>query len=197
VSDGNARLATIKTHETDVSHFDVITNPYFKLAQDGRKLFFPWGILGRGYVVTSQEEYERMRRRLGAFMTIWVLLVFVVHAWNSDLSLIAFELGVAFYAVWAVCRVRSLHLSDQWLSFPSKLLANSGFFLAFLWLTEFVLLAFFGLYVFILVVKPGTPLIAVPGAALFGLCAFGFARVLMLWRRGIFRRPTGSLNFPS
>jgi hypothetical protein len=180
-----------------MSPFDAVTSPYFKLAQDGRKLFFPWGILGRGYVVTSQEEYERMRRRLGAFMIIWLLLVVVAKVWNSDLALISLEIGVAFYAVWAVCRVRSLHLSDQWQSLPSKLLANSGFFLAFLWLTEFVLLAFFGLWVFILVVKPGNPLFTVPWAALFGLCAFGFARVLIPWRRGIFRRPTGSLNFPS
>lgn len=76
-----------------MSHFDAITNPYFKSAQDGRRLFFPWGVLGHGYVVSSQEEYERMRRRLGVFMTIWVLLVLIVVAWNLDLGFIAIDLG--------------------------------------------------------------------------------------------------------
>jgi hypothetical protein len=50
--------------------FDAMTNRYFKSAQDGSKLFFPWGMLGRGYVVASDEDYERMRHQLGIFLTM-------------------------------------------------------------------------------------------------------------------------------
>ena len=30
---------------------DALTSGYFKTAPDGRKLFFPWGVLGRGYTI--------------------------------------------------------------------------------------------------------------------------------------------------
>jgi hypothetical protein len=169
-----------------MSYFDAMTNPYFKSAQDGRRLFFPWGILGHGYVVASQEDYERLRRRLGAFILIWLLLVVGTVAWNLDLGVIAIDLGVALYAIWAVYRIRSLNPSDQWQSLPRRILANSRFFMAFLWLIEFVLLACVGVYLFMLVAKPDDRLITVASAIFFGLCAVGLTRLLILWRRGTF-----------
>jgi hypothetical protein len=36
-----------------MGYFDALTSNAFKTAPDGRKLFFPWGVLGRGYVLAS------------------------------------------------------------------------------------------------------------------------------------------------
>jgi hypothetical protein len=34
--------------------FNALTSSGFKTGQDGRKLFFPWGVLGRGYIIDSE-----------------------------------------------------------------------------------------------------------------------------------------------
>jgi hypothetical protein len=107
-------------------------------------------------------------------------------AWNLDLGVIAIDLGVALYAIWAVYCIRSLNPSDQWQSLPRRILANSRFFMALLWLIEFLLLVCVGGYVLMLIAKPDDRLITVASAIFFGLCAVGLTRLLILWRRGIF-----------
>jgi hypothetical protein len=97
----------------DMSFFDEMGKSYFKSAQDGKTLFFPWGRLGRGYVVASREEYEQMHRRLGILTTTWWVLVVVTFFWNYGLGFIAFDLGVALYAAWVLYRVHSLSPSDE------------------------------------------------------------------------------------
>jgi hypothetical protein len=49
----------------DMGYFDVLTVGCFKTAQDERKLFFPWGILGRGYIIPSAAAAanQNLRRR--------------------------------------------------------------------------------------------------------------------------------------
>ena len=46
-----------------MGYFDALTSGYFKTTPEGRKLFFPWGVLGRAYAIDSQQDYERLRRR--------------------------------------------------------------------------------------------------------------------------------------
>ena len=46
-----------------MGYFDALTSGYFNIAPDGRKLFFPRGVLGRAYAIDSQQDYERLRRR--------------------------------------------------------------------------------------------------------------------------------------
>jgi hypothetical protein len=58
----------------------VSLNVYFKTAQDGRKLVYPWGALGfvggaAGYVITSEQQYKLLRRHLKANEFVWVVLV--------------------------------------------------------------------------------------------------------------------------
>ena len=51
-----------------MGYFDALTSSAFKTADDGGKLFFPWGTLGRGYVLGSDEDYLRLRRQIKIFM---------------------------------------------------------------------------------------------------------------------------------
>ncbi len=34
-----------------MGYFDGLTSGSFKTAEDGRRLFFPWGVLGSGYAL--------------------------------------------------------------------------------------------------------------------------------------------------
>jgi hypothetical protein len=41
---------------------DALCEGTFVQRPDGRILFFPWGALGRGYALSSDEEHRRLRR---------------------------------------------------------------------------------------------------------------------------------------
>ena len=44
-----------------MGYFDALTSGTFKTTPDGKRLFFPWGTLGRGYIVGTETDYERLR----------------------------------------------------------------------------------------------------------------------------------------
>jgi hypothetical protein len=173
----------------DMSFFDEMGNRYFKSARDGRMLFFPWGRLGRGYVVASREDYERKHRRLGILITIWLVLVVVMVFWNYGLAFIALDLGIALYAAWVFYAVGSLNPSEERLPVVRRGLANRGVVTAFFWLGQLTTLTGFGLSIFVLVVKPGNRLVTVAILAFFVLCSVAVARLLILWRQVGFDGP--------
>jgi hypothetical protein len=45
-----------------MGYFDRLTSTSFNTAQDGHKLFYPWGAWGRGYVIFSEQQYKRLRQ---------------------------------------------------------------------------------------------------------------------------------------
>jgi len=58
-----------------MGYFDGLTSGYFKTARDGRRLFFPWGVWGRGYVVGSELDYERLRGQIKIFVIAGMALM--------------------------------------------------------------------------------------------------------------------------
>jgi len=53
-----------------VGYFDAVTSSSFKTTEDGRRLFFPWGTLGRGYVIGSDKEFGRLRSCVKAYCAV-------------------------------------------------------------------------------------------------------------------------------
>jgi peptidoglycan/LPS O-acetylase OafA/YrhL len=51
-----------KTEGHAMGFLDAICEGSFVRKPDGRTLFFPWGALGRGYLIPSEERCRRMRR---------------------------------------------------------------------------------------------------------------------------------------
>ena len=45
-----------------MGYFDGLTDASFKTGEDGRMLFYPYGVIGKGYVLTSDEHYQKARR---------------------------------------------------------------------------------------------------------------------------------------
>jgi hypothetical protein len=43
-------------------------------------LFFPWGVLGRGYTIDSEQDYERLRRQVKAYTIVSLVLIVGVQA---------------------------------------------------------------------------------------------------------------------
>ena len=84
-----------------MGYFDAMTKGCFKTAQDGRNLFFPWGVLGRGYTVASEQDYLRLQRQFKIYMI--VSLVLVIGAGSLEryfASAVILSLLLGFYLVW-------------------------------------------------------------------------------------------------
>ncbi len=46
-------MTTNTSDKPQTGYFNALTAGYFKTGADGRKLFFPWGTMGRGYAIPS------------------------------------------------------------------------------------------------------------------------------------------------
>ena len=66
-----------------MGYFDALTSSSFKITQDGRRLFFPWGTLSSGYAVPSEENFERLRRSVKAYMVISLSLISLAVTWQG------------------------------------------------------------------------------------------------------------------
>jgi len=63
---------------------------HFKSTKEGRKLFFPWGPRVHGYIVPSEELYERLRRGQRLWVN-WgapsgVFTLFVIHYYVESVT---------------------------------------------------------------------------------------------------------------
>jgi Ca2+/Na+ antiporter len=168
-----------------MGYFDALTSSCFETAQDGRKLFFPWGVWGRGYVVASEQDYERLRRQVKAYMVVALVPIIVTAALRAYVgALVIAMLLVVFYLVWMRFLLRGLLPSDERLSVQDSMTAQArAHSAAGLWLLEIGALAFVGLGIVIIVIDPGNWLIALGSIVFFGFCAGVGARMLVLRRR--------------
>jgi hypothetical protein len=95
----------------------------FKTASDGSRLFFPWAPSGRGYVIASERDYQRLQRQIKIYFTVFYVLIFgylflpthFIGAWYIALAVIAVPL-MGFYGMWVWSLCRRLQPSNETLS---------------------------------------------------------------------------------
>ncbi len=63
-----------------MSFLDRVTDSSFKINDLGQVVFYPWGILGKGYVLGSDEKEEQVRRFGRKFMLLGLGLVVLTIA---------------------------------------------------------------------------------------------------------------------
>jgi hypothetical protein len=168
-----------------MGYFDALTSSYFKTGQDGRKLFFPWGVIGRGYVVPSEEHYERLRKPLKLYMIVSLTAIIVAAMAFSTLATLA--LGGAFmvfYAVWSRQLLKGLSASDERLSLTESMTTQALTHNTFaIWALEIASLLLVAGGVAIFFIDPAQWLSGLAAIVFFGLCAVFIARMLILRRR--------------
>jgi hypothetical protein len=175
--------------EDSMGYFDALTSSAFKTADDGRKLFFPWGTLGRGYVLGSDEAYGRLRGQIRIYTIAALGLIVVPAALRSYVvSALMTAAPLGFYAIWMACLLRGLDVSDERLSLKESMTSQAlGHSTTVLWLLEIISLAFVGLGAFIVVFDPGDWPTASASILFFGLCAAVFAFMLIVRRNRLAR----------
>src|ERR1700751_5728922 len=129
-----------------MGYFDGLTEGQFKIAEDGRRLFFPRGFWGRGYVVESESEFQRLRRQMKIYQAVALVLVIaavVPRQYNPYLVIAVALLLIVFHLVWSRSLVARLQPVEDRLRFQETSAAQARAFGPFvLWFLEIVALAF-------------------------------------------------------
>jgi hypothetical protein len=132
--------------------------PYFKSASNGQKLFFPSGYWGRGYVLASDHDYERLRRELRRSQLFFTLLTVVLMpvAMIQQHWIMACCCFVTLFIALSTARTRhlvaGLERSNERLSpqeYWTYLAVRHGAFR--LWAVELIALVFMGTCILLLV----------------------------------------------
>jgi hypothetical protein len=111
---------------------DDLVNKAFQPDQDGRRLYYPWP-LGRGYIVPSEAEFQRIRKNLKIFCVIaflWFLgLLPLIPVISSQGDLRGAILGVYFFMpfeIWLYFQCRHLKRADEGLMFHERIVKRAA-----------------------------------------------------------------------
>lgn len=178
---------TTMSEATEKGYFNALTAGYFKTATDGRKLFFPWGAMGRGYVIPSQQDYERLHRQMKLYTILSLVLIIAPIAWRYYLVGFAVAtLLIVFYAGWARYLVRGLQPSEERMSVSDNMATQARTHnTATLWLLEAASLLFVAIGIAMLMIEPGKWIISLSTIVFFGLCAAVLVKMILLNRRAV------------
>ena len=79
---------------------DELNSTPIKTMPDGRRMIFPYGSWGRGYVIPTQQDYDRLQRLIGIY-TVVALALGLGAAAVSEFWLLVVAAGLmGFYLLW-------------------------------------------------------------------------------------------------
>jgi len=108
-----------------MGYFDALANSSFKKDSGGRWLFFPHGVLGRGYIIESEQDYQTLRRRFLAFIVpSLVLIVGAVLLLGILGGVVVGLLYMLVHLLWTRSQVRGLEPSAERLSWNETMTAQ-------------------------------------------------------------------------
>jgi hypothetical protein len=174
-----------------MGYFDALTTSSFKTAQDGTRLFFPWGIRGSGYRIPSEENYLRLRRQIKAYLMVSLVLIIVsgpLLGYPRSFAIAALLIG--FYLVWVRQALRGLTKSSERLtlqeSMTSQAVAHNPVVLRLLQIASIVFVVCGALMLF---ADSRSRLIGLLAILFFGACGVFITRMITLRRRATIDPP--------
>jgi hypothetical protein len=60
--------------EGAMGFFDELNASPIRIMPDGRRMFFPYGSWGSGYLIPTQQDYDRLQRRIGIYTAVALAL---------------------------------------------------------------------------------------------------------------------------
>jgi len=85
-----------------MGYFKHLADSSFKADDKGNILFYPWGILGRGYILPDKKTEEKIRRFIRWYLVICFTLLFVVGIVLGLSAILFFILLPIATLVWLV-----------------------------------------------------------------------------------------------
>lgn len=168
-----------------MGYFDAFINSLVKTGKDGRKIFYPWGIMGRGYILPSEEDFLRIRKNLIIYFITCFLIMILPAPWLNtiEVAVLAFVLLIP-YVIWVYINFHGMEQAAEKLS-SSESITNRARALGapVLWLLEVCAVSFVLWGIYILTHYPHDWLSAACAIVLGGYCAVIFAKMIIINRR--------------
>lgn len=106
----------------NMSILDSIIEPYLTKSESGETIFYPWGIWGKGYEVSSESQIKKIRSTLKAFSVCLFFLVLVAFQSVSGLYVEFLAVtGFVTYWAWAKSVTRGLPVFSERISFRDRI----------------------------------------------------------------------------
>ncbi len=171
-----------------MGYFDALASSSFKNLENGKRAFYPWGKLGKGYELQSEAQYEAVKRFVVSYYVVGLPLA-VLMALSRNWIILAAGLPVLCLAYILLIRryTRGLPTTGEKLTFKDSYEAQARRHNpVVLWLLLIVSLLFVAGGLAILL-GAGDVLTALLCIAFFGACA-GVAGWMLLARHRLLRQ---------
>jgi Ca2+/Na+ antiporter len=162
-----------------MGYFDGLTDASFKKDSAGNSLFYPWGALGSGYIIESDESKNHIRGQIKTTYVVIIPLIIIVQVtvgvWLNAILLPVF---VAWYIFYVKKMTKTLKKSDEKLTVKESV-ENSAksHNLMTLILLLIISLGFVSIAVILLISK-GSHFVPYAAIAMFGPGVFIFTRMI-------------------
>ncbi|RJP93500.1 MAG: hypothetical protein C4518_06365 [Desulfobacteraceae bacterium] len=87
-----------------MGYFRNLTNSSFKQGNNGERLFYPWGVCGKGYILESIEQESRIRKYLSTYYIVSLLLIIIIGAFLGLWIVLVPLIPVAFILWWPIAK---------------------------------------------------------------------------------------------
>lgn len=176
-------------------YFNALASGNFKTGADGRKLFYPLGALGRGYIIPSDEAYERLHRWHRTYMMVSMTLIIgagimgILIMGTASLSLAYLVIAMTavsmvLHMAWGRSLRRGLERSEERLTWLDSLNHQARMLHpAFLRLATIGSLVFVAAGIAMLITQPDRWMVNLSATIFFACCAACLAGMLVLRRR--------------
>jgi hypothetical protein len=166
-----------------MGYFDGLVSGSFKRDDAGRTLFYPYGILGRGKRVPTEEEAQSLKSALKTVYMVILPLIIVLAALRAYIA--SFAIVVLFmiaYRIWISRKTAGWEFSDVKMTYAESA-GNSAVALGSGWLICLLIgsLLFVAGGLAIIVLDPKSLWVGLSSLLFFGACAASFT--YRLYRR--------------
>ncbi|MBN1545705.1 MAG: hypothetical protein JW902_03505 [Syntrophaceae bacterium] len=162
-----------------MGYFDGLTDASFKTDEKGNTIFYPWGILGRGYIL-PEDKKDSFRNGIKRFLQIslpLVILITVLKLWL--LLLIVLPVFIIGYTIWIKKITKNLNSSSNKLTLSESTINSArSHNLTTLWFLAIGSLLFVVASIFIIIIAPEKWTIGLPGVIFFGFGLYVFWKMI-------------------
>jgi hypothetical protein len=169
-----------------MGYFDGLTDGLFKSDHEGKTLFYPWGVLGKGFILPNSDKKQEIRRFVKLYYVVslpLVLLTGITVGWLYSFAL------VPPLILWYWLRVNRLLASVS--TTTEKLKIGEAYRssarshnLSTLWFLEVASLLFVVSGIFILFISPHNWFAGLMSVIFFGACALAIGYMINAKKMG-------------
>jgi hypothetical protein len=173
-----------------MNFLNALTSAFFKTAQDGSKIFYPWSLWVRGYTLASVQDQQRLQQQLKVYLAVSFVLILLAETMvSSPVSFGIAAVLTGFYVLWILYALRHLPRATEKMSLDESLTIQAHtHHMVVLWLFAVLALFAVGCSFFMFVAAPDNRFIALSGIVFFGLALAKATRMLVL-RYSVAPRP--------